>query len=128
MLQSSKESIYTSPTKLTPMMKKYENKYLKKSKQKESLADNLEGYSVVEWEDGWVQFRNDDDSLFIYTVYFEKDREYKFNYIYKLAKNLKVKKIIFITKRNPEAWIKLLKLSYPNHSPKLEGYLMGVTV
>ena len=119
---------YRGPKSLTPKMLEYKDKYIKKSKQKVDLGEDLQSCYVVEWEDGGMQYRFNETVFFITTIYFEGDGELKFDFVYNLAKELDMKEIVFMTERNPNGWLKLIKRRYPKHNPRLKGYVLGVDV
>ena len=116
------------PTEPTPMMRKYEDRYMDKSNQDLEFRRCLKNKCYVyDWEDGFIQFVPNPECLFIRTLFFEKNSEEKFRDIFKLAKAIGAKEVQFITRRNPKAWIRLLKKHYPEHNPELWGYHLNVT-
>ncbi len=132
------ENIYHKPNKITPSMEKYEGRFKEKSSIPHpknispSLNEGVNKYSIVEWDDGWLQFNVTKNQFVIHSIYAEKDYEYKFSYVYKLAKALNKKEIIFETERNPKAWIKLIdnvanKLNN-NSKTRVKSYTLSVEV
>tara|TARA_Y100001938_G_C8098978_1_gene440181 strand:- start:6071 stop:6457 length:387 start_codon:yes stop_codon:yes gene_type:complete len=123
-------SIIFYPKELTPSMEKYKDVFYKKSNKKDNTDIPLEAeigkYYVTEWDDGWAQFTVTENTLYIRTLFLKDKRDFKFKYLYKLAKDLNKKEVIFDTERNPNAWIKLLKQSKLN--AKLKCYTIGVEI
>ena len=129
-------SIYISPKDLTSSMKKYQSDFDKKSNpisiDEKSLLKDLDKTNVLEWDDGWAQFKVTEERLLIVTMFSKKGTKFKFDHIHNLAKKLNKKEIYFETERNPEAWIKLInraaiKLNKPNRA-KLKSYIIGIEV
>ena len=92
----------------------------------------IDKYNVIEWEDGWIQFNVTEHEFIIHSLFSEKNTKLKFNYIYRLAKLLNKKEIVFETERNPEGWIKLInsiarKLNNKSKT-KIKCYVLGVTL
>ena len=123
-------NIYIYPKELTPSMKKHKNRFYEKSDKKNNsiplLEDEIDKYNIIEWDNGWAQFSLTENTLYIRTMFSEKDTDFKFEYLYELAKSLNKKEIVFETERNPEAWIRLL--GSKNYKTKLKAYMLGVEI
>ena len=130
-------NIHIHPKDLTPSMKKYQGRYSIKSTTNSkhvspSLSEAIERHNVVEFDNGCIEFNLTENQLIIHTIYAENDYEYKFTYIYKLAKELGKKEIVFETTRNPKVWIRMIdriakKLNNKSET-NVKGYTMCVTL
>ena len=102
-------------------MEKYLNEYLIKSKDKLEDFDNGTRRNVVEWEDGWCEYKIEKDTFNILTIFSIGDARKRFKYIYNMSKDLNCSKIKFTTQRDYKLWFKLLnKLGYTANITHIE--------
>ena len=124
------DNLLMHPKELTPSMEKYKKRFYEKSNKRNNknvlLDKEIEKFHIIEWDNGWAQFSLTDNTLYVRTMYSDADGEFKFQYLYELAKNLNKKEIVFDTERNPKAWIKLLESR--NYKAKLKSYTIGVKI
>ncbi len=131
--------INTNPKELSPSMKKYEKKFNLKANKIEnnfspSLSEMVEknGYSVIEWENGWAQINLTKDSIIVHSMFSDNSTQFKYEYLYELANALDKTNIIFETERNPEAWVRLInsaaKKLNNNSKAEIKGYIIGITI
>ena len=126
-------SIKINPKELTPSMESNKDKFYKKSgkmRKAPSLSSGLSNSSVIEWDDGWAQFRIEEKRLIVKTMFSKENTDFKFEYLYELADKLGLKEICFTTERNPDSWIKLInraaKKLNKNCKARLVCYAIGI--
>tara|TARA_R100000781_G_C4080324_1_gene127492 strand:+ start:1213 stop:1617 length:405 start_codon:yes stop_codon:yes gene_type:complete len=130
-------NVISNTKELTPSMKKYKSRYEEKSKlnpksYSPSIASGIERHHIAEFDDGWIQFNGNENQLIIYSIYAENDYKDKFEYIYELAKCTDKKEVLFETRRNPKAWIRmidnLMKKLKNKSTTSIKSYTMSVKI
>ena len=109
------------PKEITPKMKRFSESYKKKAKDDTKLARNINNYFVDEWEDGWMEYKIIKGSLLINTLHLRNFRNKKFLYMYNMAKKLNLSSIVFLSKRNPKAWKRILRRYKDKIATKIAG-------
>tara|TARA_B100000131_G_scaffold129981_1_gene126821 strand:+ start:68 stop:547 length:480 start_codon:yes stop_codon:yes gene_type:complete len=112
---------YYNPKKLTPNQIKWKDRYLKLSGDpQDAFGDIPEEYHIVyEWENGWIDFTEMEDTFWIWTLYSHRkeldkdglDKGKGGDAIIKAANMARVRGYTTIdwdTHRNPEAWRRAL--------------------
>ena len=112
-------------------------RYFIKSKTKTkhnspSLNEAIKRHSVVEFDDGWIEFNISQNQFIVHSIYAEGDYKHKFEYIYSMAKALDKEEIIFESQRNPKVWIRMInsivKKLKSKSKTKVKSHVMCVTL
>tara|TARA_R100000781_G_scaffold54476_1_gene35603 strand:- start:6282 stop:6686 length:405 start_codon:yes stop_codon:yes gene_type:complete len=121
------------PDVLPSVVEKFKDKFYEKSSKlgnmfSPSLDATFKKSSVIEWEDGWAQFNLSKNRLIVHSMFSNSSTTSKFEYLYRLAKELGKKEIIFETERNPKSWIRLIDSAAKNLKNKSKAKLISYTM